>query len=39
MLGTAQLDDIKADLRAAQDQGITWKFVMVPEPIQNLVNV
>ncbi len=36
MLGRAQLDDLKADLDAAQDAGVTWKFVFVPEPIQNL---
>jgi 3-phytase/alkaline phosphatase D len=36
MLGRAQLDDLRADLLKAQDLGITWKFVMVPEPIQNL---
>jgi len=36
MLGAAQLKDLKADLAAAQGAGITWKFVMVPEPIQNL---
>ncbi|NWG16434.1 MAG: alkaline phosphatase D family protein [Chloroflexi bacterium] len=36
MLGAAQLADLKADLLDAQTQGILWKFVMVPEPIQNL---
>lgn len=36
MLGAAQLADLKADLLDAQAKGITWKFVMVPEPIQNL---
>jgi phosphodiesterase/alkaline phosphatase D-like protein len=36
MLGQAQLDALQADLLAAQAAGITWKFVMVPEPIQNL---
>jgi 3-phytase/alkaline phosphatase D len=36
MLGKAQLDDTKADLLKAQKAGITWKFVLVPEPIQNL---
>lgn len=36
MLGAAQLADLKADLLDAQNQGILWKFVMVPEPIQNL---
>jgi phosphodiesterase/alkaline phosphatase D-like protein len=36
MLGERQLDRLKADLLDAQSRGITWKFVMVPEPIQNL---
>lgn len=36
MLGRAQVDELKADLLAAQQNGVLWKFVMVPEPIQNL---
>ncbi len=36
MLGAAQLADLQADLLAAQAAGVTWKFVMVPEPIQNI---
>jgi 3-phytase/alkaline phosphatase D len=36
MLGRPQVDDLKKDLLDAQSKGITWKFVMVPEPIQNL---
>ena len=36
MLGAAQLADLKADLLKAQAQGITWKFILVPEPAQNL---
>lgn len=36
MLGQAQLADLKNDLAEAQANNITWKFVMVPEPIQNL---
>lgn len=36
MLGRVQLDRLLADLRQAQDDGVLWKFVMVPEPIQNL---
>lgn len=36
MLGRAQLDELKADLLAATAAGVTWKFVLVPEPIQNL---
>ena len=36
MLGAEQLADVKADLLQAQSDGVTWKFVVVPEPIQNL---
>jgi uncharacterized repeat protein (TIGR01451 family) len=36
MLGSQQLADLKADLLDAQQKGIIWKFVAVPEPIQNL---
>jgi 3-phytase/alkaline phosphatase D len=36
LLGEAQLNDLKQDLLSAQADGITWKFVMIPEPIQNL---
>jgi phosphodiesterase/alkaline phosphatase D-like protein len=36
MLGRTQLADLKQDLVAAQSAGVTWKFVMIPEPIQNL---
>lgn len=36
MLGAKQIDDLQNDLLAAQNNGVTWKFVMVPEPIQNL---
>lgn len=36
MLGLPQLADLKSDLLRAQADGITWKFVMLPEPIQNL---
>ncbi|PSN13515.1 phytase [filamentous cyanobacterium CCT1] len=35
LLGHAQLDLLKADLLAAQENGTTWKFVVIPEPIQN----
>jgi phosphodiesterase/alkaline phosphatase D-like protein len=35
MLGQVQLETLKQDLLSAQLGGITWKFVMVPEPIQN----
>ncbi len=36
MLGREQVDDLKADLLAAQQSDVLWKFVMVPEPMQNL---
>jgi alkaline phosphatase D len=36
ILGAAQLADLKRDLLDAQNRGITWKLVMIPEPIQNL---
>lgn len=36
MLGRAQIDELKADLVAADAAGVTWKFVVVPEPIQSL---
>lgn len=36
LLGQQQLTDLKRDLLEADNNGVTWKFVMVPEPIQNL---
>jgi len=36
ILGRTQLADLKLDLSQAQADGVTWKFVLVPEPIQNL---
>src|SRR5262249_43377367 len=36
MLGGPQLARLEHDLLVAQQNGVTWKFVMVPEPIQNL---
>lgn len=36
MLSKRQLVELLADLSLAQAAGVTWKFVMVPEPIQNL---
>ncbi len=36
LLGRIQKADLKADLLRAQAAGITWKFIFVPEPIQNL---
>ncbi len=35
LLGQQQLNDLKQDLLEAQANGITWKFIAVPEPIQN----
>ena len=36
MLGRPQLDALKADLLAARDAGVTWQFVIIGEPTQNL---
>lgn len=36
MVGSQQLEDLKRDLMAAQEAGITWKFMMIPEPIQQM---
>lgn len=36
MLGRPQVEQLKSDLLTAQAAGITWKFVLVGEPIQNL---
>lgn len=36
LLGRVQMEDLKADLLTAHEAGVTWKFVMIPEPIQNL---
>jgi alkaline phosphatase D len=36
MLSRRQLQRLQEDLLAAEAAGITWKFVFVPEPIQNL---
>ncbi len=35
-LGRVQVDDLKRDLLQAQKDGVTWKFINLPEPIQNL---
>ncbi len=35
MLGAQQLIDLQQDLLAADRAGVLWKFVLVPEPIQN----
>jgi len=36
LLGRAQIDALKTDLKAAEAAGVTWKFVYTPEPIQDL---
>lgn len=36
MLGRVQIEQLKADMLAAKQAGVTWQFVIVPEPIQNL---
>ena len=36
LLGEAQLARLEADLLDADRKGVTWKFVLLPEPIQNL---
>jgi hypothetical protein len=35
LLGRAQMETLKSDLLQAQQAGVAWKFVVVPEPIQN----
>jgi hypothetical protein len=35
LLGQPQLEQLMSDLMHAQENGITWKFVVIPEPIQN----
>jgi phosphodiesterase/alkaline phosphatase D-like protein len=35
LLGRAQLGCLKDDLLDSQQEGIRWKFVVIPEPIQN----
>jgi phosphodiesterase/alkaline phosphatase D-like protein len=35
MLGRAQVECLKNDLLDSQQDGITWKFIIIPEPIQN----
>ncbi len=35
LLGEPQLEQLKADLLADQAAGVTWKIVVIPEPIQN----
>jgi phosphodiesterase/alkaline phosphatase D-like protein len=35
-LGRTQVEDLKRDLLAAHEAGITWKFVLIPEPMQQM---
>jgi len=35
MLGRAQMECLKNDLLDSQQDGITWKFIIIPEPVQN----
>ncbi|MBD2179389.1 phytase [Pseudanabaena sp. FACHB-1998] len=35
-LGRVQVEDLKRDLLQAQKDGVTWKFVNLPEPVQNI---
>jgi 3-phytase/alkaline phosphatase D len=35
-LGRVQVEDLKQDLLQAEQAGVTWKFVNLPEPVQNL---
>jgi predicted extracellular nuclease/phosphodiesterase/alkaline phosphatase D-like protein len=36
LLGRQQIEDLKRDLLQSQKDGVTWKFITVPEPIQNI---
>lgn len=36
LLGRPQLDQVKTDLKQAQQDGVAWKFVHLAEPTQNL---
>ncbi|MEM7642888.1 MAG: choice-of-anchor I family protein [Pseudomonadota bacterium] len=36
LLGDVQFDMLKTELLAAEEAGVTWKFVSTPEPIQNI---
>jgi alkaline phosphatase D len=36
MLGAAQLGWLENELRAAQNDGVTWKFVVISSPIQHI---
>ena len=36
LLGAVQVEKLKQRLLRAQRQGVVWKFVLTPEPVQNL---
>ena len=36
LLGQRQLNRLLQDLLTMQNAGVTWKFIMLPEPIQNI---
>ncbi len=36
LFGKQQVQDLKNDLLNAQNNGVTWKFIMIPEPIENI---
>ena len=36
MLGQRQLERLKEDLLEDQSRGVLWKFILIPEPVQNL---
>lgn len=36
MLGVPQLNQLQSDLMASYTRGETWRFVVLPEPVQNL---
>ncbi|MGB7339995.1 MAG: alkaline phosphatase D family protein [Phototrophicaceae bacterium] len=36
MLGQTQINTLKRDLLDAQERGIIWKFIMMPEPVQQM---
>jgi phosphodiesterase/alkaline phosphatase D-like protein/predicted AlkP superfamily pyrophosphatase or phosphodiesterase len=36
LLGKQQLEDLKRDLLQSEKDGVTWKFINIAEPIQNI---
>jgi len=39
MLGQRQLNQLLTDLTDAENKNVVWKFVIIPEPIQNLTYI